>query len=132
MPSLTMSDEREERRAVVILSTAPASEAGDLARYLVDRHLAACVNVMPVQSFYRWEGAVYHEPEDLLIIKTTADLAERVTTTICSHHPYQVPEVIVLPIVNGSVPYLAWIREMTRGEGGPESAPHRAGGLGEE
>ena len=114
-----MSDEHEEKRAVVILSTAPASEAGDLARYLVDRHLAACVNVTPVQSFYRWEGAVHHEPENLLIIKTTADLAEQVTTAICSHHPYQVPEVVVLPVVGGSAPYLAWIREMTGGEGEP-------------
>lgn len=110
-----MSDKREEQKAVVVLSTAPASEAGDLARYLIDRHLAACVNVMPVQSFYRWEGAVHHEPEDLLIIKTTADLAEQVTTAICGHHLYQVPEVIVLPVIDGSTPYLAWIREMTGG-----------------
>jgi periplasmic divalent cation tolerance protein len=114
--SLTMSDERESG-AVVVLSTAPASEAGDLARYLVDRHLAACVNVTAVQSFYRWEGAVHHEPEDLLIIKTTAGLAEQVTAAICTHHPYQVPEVIVLPVISGSAPYLSWIREMTGREG---------------
>ncbi len=113
--SLVMSDEREERKAVVVLSTAPASEAADLARYLVDRHLAACVNVTPVQSFYRWEGAVHHEPEEILIIKTTAGLAEQVTAAICSHHPYQVPEVIVLPVIGGSITYLDWIREMTGG-----------------
>ena len=111
--SLVMSD--EEKGAVVVLSTAPASEAGDLARYLVDRHLAACVNVMPVESFYRWERAVHHEPEEFVIIKTTADLAEQVTAAICTHHPYQVPEVIVLPIIGGSITYLDWIREMTGG-----------------
>jgi periplasmic divalent cation tolerance protein len=109
--SLSMSD--EERKAVVVLSIAPASEAGDLARYLVDRHLAACVNVMSVQSFYRWEGTVHHEPEELLIIKTTADLTEQVTVAICSHHSYLVPEVIALQIIGGSAPYLDWVREMT-------------------
>ncbi|ACL15432.1 divalent-cation tolerance protein CutA [Methanosphaerula palustris] len=109
-----MNDECDGKGgAVVILSTAPASEAGDLARYLVERHLAACVNVIPVQSFYRWEGTVHHEPEELLIIKTTADLTEQITVAICSHHSYQVPEVIALPIIGGSVPYLDWVREMT-------------------
>ena len=104
--------------AVIVLCTAPATgnAAGrlggsDLARQLVEERLCACVNVIPaVFSCFRWEGRVEAAEEMLLIMKTTADTAARVRTRIVELHPYEVPEVLELPVTGGLPSYLAWLR----------------------
>jgi periplasmic divalent cation tolerance protein len=101
---------------VLVMTTLPAdADAATLARTLVETRLAACVNLLPaMDSVYRWEGAVEQERERQLVIKTTraqiADLWERVREL----HPYDVPEFIVLPIVDGNDAYLQWVGESTR------------------
>jgi periplasmic divalent cation tolerance protein len=94
-----------------LLTTAPdADTAASLARALVGERLAACVNVVPgVRSFYRWEGDVQEDAEVLLIIKTQAARQEEVAARIKALHPYALPEVLVLPVVGGSVSYLDWV-----------------------
>ncbi len=99
----------EAARAVLI--TAPDSEVGtSLARALVAEGLAACVNLVPgVRSIYRWEGAVQDDTEVLLIAKTREALLSALTARVEVLHPYDVPEVVALPIVGGSAAYLAWL-----------------------
>ncbi len=97
--------------ALVVLVTAPDAEvAARLARELVEARLAACGNVLPgLRSIYRWEGQVHDEPEALLVLKTTRARFEALREAVLQRHPYQVPEVIALPVEAGSAPYLAWL-----------------------
>lgn len=97
---------------LVVLVTTPTPEvAADLARALVEARLAACGNVVPgLRSIYRWEGAVQDEPEALLVLKTTRGRFEPLREAVLRHHPYQVPEVVALPVEAGSAPYLDWVR----------------------
>ena len=89
---------------------ASAEEAATIARALVERRVAACVNIIPgIKSVYRWKGAVEEEPEWLLLIKTTRDLFDRLRTEIRGLHSYEVPELIALPIADGLPEYLKWI-----------------------
>jgi periplasmic divalent cation tolerance protein len=98
---------------VVVLSTVgKAEDAARIARALVERRLAACVNVLPsVRSFYRWQGAVQEDEERLLVIKTRRDRFEALREALVALHPYELPEAIALPIEAGHAPYLAWIDE---------------------
>ncbi len=98
---------------VLIFCTAPAQEAEILAKSLIDAHLAACVNIADVRSFYRWEGKVHDEPERLLIVKTQYNLLDPLIARIKALHSYDTPEIIAIPIVGGYAPYLEWIREET-------------------
>lgn len=98
---------------VVIFSTVPREQSEKIARNLVEMHLAACVNRSQVVSCFRWEGEVCHEDEDLLIIKTTLRTADAAVSRIKEIHPYDLPEIIVLPVVAGHEPYLQWIRAET-------------------
>ena len=95
----------------VVFSTFPdADTAARIARTLVDEQLAACVNVVPaVRSIYRWEGKVCDEAEVLAVIKTTAERYAALAAKLAELHPYQVPEVIALPLADGHPPYLAWL-----------------------
>lgn len=105
-----------EKRAVVILCTAPAEgdHATRLARDLVGARLAACVNVISgVRSIYRWEGEVQEDAEVQLVIKTDAHLVDAVTAWLEAHHPYDVPEVLALAVSQGSAAYLAWSAAQT-------------------
>ncbi|NYT02207.1 MAG: divalent-cation tolerance protein CutA [Methanosarcinales archaeon] len=104
----------EGNEYVVMLCTAPPAESEGLASMLLEEKLAACVNVTALQSHFFWEGRVCHEREDLLIIKTRAALSPLVTRRIKELHSYQVPEIIVLPIVGGFQPYLSWIGSSVR------------------
>lgn len=98
---------------VVVFCTAPAGEAEDLARALLDARLVACVNVTGVQSFYRWKGVIQNEAELLLIAKTEHRLLDPLIERIRELHSYETPEIIALPIIGGSALYLNWIREET-------------------
>ena len=101
--------------AVVVYVTAPQAEAPELARTLVERHLVACVNLVPaVRSFYNWQGQVHDDPEALLIIKTTEDGFEALRAAVVELHSYDVPEVISVPVTHGHAPYLSWIRDSLR------------------
>jgi periplasmic divalent cation tolerance protein len=97
----------------LVLTTAGSNEeAHKIAVALVDRKLAACVNISgPIESVYRWKGAVENAREWLLIIKTTESAFDRVRDTIRELHSYDLPECILLPIEGGSVEYLDWILE---------------------
>ncbi len=101
--------------ALVVLVTVPsADKAAEIARALVEERLAACGNVVPqVRSIYRWEGAVQHEAEALLLLKTTRERFEALRARVLSLHPYQVPEVIALPVEAGHGAYLEWIAGST-------------------
>jgi periplasmic divalent cation tolerance protein len=105
-----------ETNVRVVLTTAPNAEVGGLiARALVEEGLAACVNVIPgVRSLYRWEDEIQDDPEVVLIVKTRADRWEALAARIEDLHPYDVPEVLVLPAVGGSIPYLRWIETETK------------------
>lgn len=96
----------------VVLVTAPDLRVGtELARRLVEEGLAACVNLVPaVRSIYRWQGAVQEDAESLLIAKTRAGLVPALAARVRALHPYELPEVIALPVVAGSEPYLDWVR----------------------
>jgi periplasmic divalent cation tolerance protein len=101
---------------LVVLMTAPSAEvAAEIARPLVGEGLAACVNVVPgVRSIYRWNGEVCDDAEVLCVIKTRAERFEALRARILALHPYEVAEVIALPIVAGNEPYLAWIDSVCR------------------
>lgn len=101
----------------LVVTTCPDSAAAEaLARPLVEGGLAACVTIVPgALSLYEWEGKVQREQECLLFIKTRGDLYKRVETTIRENHPYELPEVIAVPIEAGLPDYLAWIdHQLTR------------------
>jgi periplasmic divalent cation tolerance protein len=97
--------------ALVVLVTAPsADEAARIARALVEEGLAACGNVVPgLRSIYRWEGKVQDDAEALLLLKTTRARFEALRARVLALHPYQVPEVLALPVEAGNAAYLAWI-----------------------
>lgn len=101
--------------AVVIISTAPPGEAAGLARQLVEDRLAACVQLAGIRSFYRWQGRIEDEPEELMLIKTRRTLADAAIARVRELHSYQVPEAVVLPVDAGSADYLAWLAAETRG-----------------
>ena len=96
---------------VVVLSTCGSEdEARQLARALVESHLAACVQIVPsVQSCYRWEGKIEEAAEWLLVIKSRRDLLDELRTAISKLHSYEVPEVVALAIEGGSPAYLDWL-----------------------
>jgi len=95
---------------VVYNTCGSAEEAGKIARRLVEARLAACVSVLPgVRSFYRWQGAIEDSTEWLLIIKTSRGRFTELRTELERLHSYEVPELIALPIIDGSPDYLNWL-----------------------
>jgi periplasmic divalent cation tolerance protein len=102
--------------AIVVLVTVPTPErAAEIARVLVEEKLAACGNVVPgLRSIYRWEGQVHDDQEALLVVKTARSRFEALRDRVLALHPYQVPEIVALPIEAGHAPYLAWIAAETR------------------
>jgi len=97
--------------ARLVLTTVGLKEAAEkLAQQLVERRLAACVNIVgPIRSIYRWKHKVHNEQEYLLIIKTTAEHAAQLQSAFKGLHPYELPECVHLPIEGGSDDYLAWL-----------------------
>ena len=98
-------------KKIVLTTTATREDAGKIARALVERRLAACVNVVAIESVYRWKDEVESAEEWLLVIKTTGSALDQVNAAIKELHTYELPECVVLPIENGSEEYLAWIGE---------------------
>ena len=96
---------------VVVLCTAAPAEADRIAGALVEERLAACVNMAAVRSCYRWEGKVAEDREELMIIKTEQRMVEQLMKRVQQLHSYKVPEIIVLPVLDGYGPYLDWISE---------------------
>jgi periplasmic divalent cation tolerance protein len=101
---------------VLVLSTVGKREDAErIADALVGERLAACVNVVPgLLSVYRWKGALEREDELLLLIKTRAERVEEMGARLRALHPYELPEMIVLPIAGGHGPYLDWIADGVR------------------
>lgn len=104
--------ETKTSQIVVQISAPTADEARVLAEHAIAQKLAACVHLFPIQSWYEWEGKVVHDNEYLVLMKTRADLYEALETCICTHHSYDVPEILVLPIQRGYAPYLQWIDQL--------------------
>ncbi len=102
--------------AIVVLVTAPTPQrAAELARAVVGERLAACGNVLPgMRSVYRWEGEVKEDEEALLLLKTSRARFDALRDRLLALHPYDVPEVIALPVEAGSAAYLGWIAAETR------------------
>lgn len=99
---------------VVFVTTSSNEEAEKLGRLIVESRLAACANVLSgIRSIFRWDNKVSVENECLMIMKTTLQRYSELEALIRKHHSYQVPEIIALPIVAGSVSYLDWIKEQT-------------------
>ena len=100
----------------IVLVTAPDADVGQrLARALVEERLAACVNVVPgVRSVYRFEGEIHEDREVLLLVKTRSAQAAPLEARVRELHPYDLPEVVRMPLSGGSQPYLEWVREGTR------------------
>jgi len=104
---------------ILVLITCPNKEVSEqVASALLDQKLAACINTMtPVTSLYTWKGEINRDEEMLLIVKSRADLFEsELIPAVKAVHPYEVPEIIALPVIMGSEDYLGWIREVTRGD----------------
>jgi len=99
-------------KIVILCTCSSADEAARLAASLVESRLAACVNVIPqVRSYYRWKGAVESSDECLLAIKSSRGLFAAVSAHIARLHSYEVPEILALPVVEGSENYLAWLED---------------------
>jgi periplasmic divalent cation tolerance protein len=101
---------------ILVLTSLPTREsAADIAKALVDARLAACVTIgAPVVSMYHWQGATETADEVPLAIKTRAELFDDVAASVRSRHPYELPEIVAVPITDGTADYLAWIDDETR------------------
>jgi periplasmic divalent cation tolerance protein len=103
-------------KIVVLTTCAAEADAERMARALVDGRLAACVSVVPgVRSFYHWKGATESSGEFLLIVKTSRDLFGALRAEMERIHPYEVPELLALPVVAGAENYLSWLQSNLRG-----------------
>jgi periplasmic divalent cation tolerance protein len=102
-------------RIVVLSTVGKPEEAEAIARALVERGLAACVNIVPrVVSVYRFKGTVERDEERLLLIKTRRERFEALRAALVALHPYEVPEAIAIPVEGGHQPYLDWLDENVR------------------
>ena len=106
---------RDRDQHYVFLRYWKSEEARRIAQQLVERGLAACVNVLgPIESIYRWQGKVETAGEFLLLIKTTAERFPDLREALVALHSYEVPECIAIDVTDGSAPYLAWLADSVR------------------
>ena len=102
------------RYIVCFVTIDDLEKAAHIARHVVEKNVSACVNIMPkLLSIYSWQGQVCDETENLLIIKTRGDLFPTLMSTVKKLHPYEVPEIVALDIVQGLPEYLKWIDDST-------------------
>lgn len=101
---------------LVVLCTLPNGDAAaGIARAVVEERLAACVNLVPgLRSIYTWDGAIQDDQEQLAILKTTVDRFEELRARLLALHPASVPEILALPVQDGHLAYLGWLRESVR------------------
>lgn len=97
----------------VVLCTAPLASSTQLVRTLVEEQLVACGNIMPVNSIYRWKDQIEVQDEALIIFKTTTEAWPRLKERVSQLHPYEVPELLLLGVVDAHEPYLQWVKEST-------------------
>jgi len=98
----------------IYITTKDEEEAKRIGKTLVAEKLAACVNIHPVKSIYRWGGGIEEEEETALLVKTKAELADEVIERVKELHSYEVPCIVSLPIEKGNPDYLKWIKESTK------------------
>jgi periplasmic divalent cation tolerance protein len=102
---------------LVLITTPSAKTSQQIAEALVSRKLAACVNILPgIRSLYTWKGTVQQDNEHLLIVKSRLQLFDALQAVVREIHPYEVPEIIALPVVVGSQSYLDWWQAETTDE----------------
>jgi periplasmic divalent cation tolerance protein len=100
----------DPERTIVLITVGSLDEAENIAQALVERMLAACVNIVPaITSVYRWQDEVQRDSEVLLIVKSRRDVFEHLVSCVKELHSYETPEIIILPIVAGDVDYLRWL-----------------------
>jgi periplasmic divalent cation tolerance protein len=101
---------------LLVLTNLPDRAAADrLADLLVEKRLAACVNILaPCRSVYRWKGAVQHDEEHPMLIKTTAERYPELEKALRADHPYELPEIVAVPIERGLPAYLEWVASETK------------------
>jgi periplasmic divalent cation tolerance protein len=114
------SDQYDTQYGVVLVTASSQSEAENIAEVLIADRLAACVSLMPIRSIYTWKGAVCREEEWQLMIKTHLSHFPQLEAKIRQIHSYETPEVIALPIIAGSQPYLAWLNHQLQS---PSNSP---------
>ena len=102
-------------KKLILSTTGSREEAQKIARALVERKLAACVNIVgPIESVYRWQGAVQRDEESLLLVKTAAERFDALRGFILSRHPYELPEVVAVKLDHAHTRYLEWVLENSR------------------
>ncbi|HUU13396.1 MAG TPA: divalent-cation tolerance protein CutA [Terriglobia bacterium] len=105
-------------KVVIMVTAASRRECRKIARHLVEAKLAACVNItQPVESVYRWEGKLANDNEFLMLIKSTRGLFPQIKAAISKIHSYHTPEIICLPIIDGSRNYLQWLSDSVKQSG---------------
>ena len=99
----------------IVIVTAPKGSGASIARQIVEKRLAACVNIVGgVRSIYWWEGRIQDDEEELLVIKTRRDAVESLIGQIKGIHPYSVPEILVVPVIAGNSDYMKWVLDEVR------------------
>ena len=98
---------------IIVFVTAPKGKGEEIAKKILEKRLAVCINITTVKSMYWWENNIVHEEEDLLIIKTRKDIFDRLSNFIEEIHPYKIPEIIALKASDVNVEYLSWIESET-------------------
>jgi periplasmic divalent cation tolerance protein len=108
-------------KVVILVTAASKRECRKIARRLVEAKLAACVNItQPIESIYRWEGKIADDQEYQLLIKSTRELFPEIKAAITKLHSYHTPEIICLPIIDGSRNYLQWVSDSVKSPGPAE------------
>ena len=103
-------------KIAILMTCKNAREAGRIARHLLDKHLIACANLIPqINSIYRWKGKVVSEKETWVVLKSSGALWPTLQLEVEKVHSYSVPELIVLPIIDGSPNYLNWLADELAG-----------------
>jgi len=99
--------------SIIIATTADKESAKEIAKLLVEKRLAACVQMFPIESIYLWKENICQDSEITLFIKSKTEMFEKIKTAILEKHTYEVPEIIQIPITNGLPEYLKWINDCT-------------------
>ncbi|MCY4178507.1 MAG: divalent-cation tolerance protein CutA [Endozoicomonadaceae bacterium] len=102
-----------EKFCIVLTTTSNQKSSERLINELLKKKLAACIQVMPINSHYVWEGEVCNQNEVLLIIKTKKACYSALEKTVCALHEYDVPQIVQVPVIEGFAPYLSWLEDCT-------------------